>query len=74
MFGAGQPVIKVRGLMYDGDRLVFVFEAKRSGESPSARLNDGFMSDQDIQQNDIRDLTSDMADCMKRNSKPVVAK
>jgi hypothetical protein len=74
VFGAGQPVIKVRGLMYDGDRLVFVFEAKRSGESPSARLNGAFMSDQEIQQYDIRDLTSDMLDCMERNSKPVVSK
>jgi hypothetical protein len=68
VFGAGQPVIKVRGLIYDGDKLVFVFEAKRSGESPAARLNGVWMSDKEIQQDDIRDLTSDMLDCMRRHS------
>jgi hypothetical protein len=32
------------------------------------------MSDRDIQQNDIRDLTSDLMDCMKRNFKTVTTK
>ena len=31
LYGAGQPVVKVRGLVYDGDKLVFVSEARRSG-------------------------------------------
>lgn len=68
LFGAGQPVTKVRGLVYDGDRLVFVFEARRSGESAGARVGGVFMSDIEIQQDDIRDLTSDVAECMKRVS------
>jgi hypothetical protein len=67
-FGAGQPVIKVRGLMYDGDTLVFVFEARRSGESGYARVYGGFMSDQHVQSYDIHDLTFDMADCLRRNA------
>jgi hypothetical protein len=74
MYGGGQPVIKVRGLMYDGDKLVFVFEVKRSGESAAAHLDGAFMSDKEIQQDDIRDLTSDMLDCMERNSKIVSVK
>lgn len=69
LYGAGQPVIKVRGKMYDGDKLVFVYEAKRSGESGGARMFGGYKSDEDIQRNDIRDLAVDLADCMKRHAK-----
>ncbi|HXF09248.1 MAG TPA: DUF4410 domain-containing protein [Desulfuromonadaceae bacterium] len=68
LYGAGQPVIKVRGLVYDGDKLVFVFEARRSGESAGARVAGVFMSDIEIQENDIRDLTGDVANCMRRVS------
>ena len=35
--GGGQPVIKVRGQIYDGDKLVCVYEIKRSGASAEAR-------------------------------------
>ena len=66
LYGAGQPVVKVRGLMYDGDRLVFFYEAKRSGDSGSTRMFGGFMSDQEIQRNDINDLSVDLAGFMKR--------
>ena len=34
----GQPNIKVRGLIYDGDKLVCVFEIKRSGVGGEAKI------------------------------------
>lgn len=66
MFGGGQPVIKVRGLVYENDKLLFVFEARRSGESAGARLAGVWMSDEEIQRNDIRDLAVDVVECMRR--------
>jgi hypothetical protein len=68
MYGAGQPVIKVRGLLYDGPNLVFAFEAKRSGDSAMSRVFGGFMGDDTIQQDDIRDLTADLVGFMKRTA------
>jgi hypothetical protein len=68
LYGAGQPVIKVRGLMYDGDELVFVYEAKRSGDSGAARVVGGFMGDDTIQRDDIRDLSADLAGFMGRTA------
>jgi hypothetical protein len=68
VYGAGQPVIKVRGQMYDGDKLVFLYEARRSGESGGARMFGGFMSDEDVQRNDIKDLAFDLADFVKRSA------
>lgn len=67
-YGAGQPVIKVRGLMYDGDKLVFVYEARRSGDSGTARMFGGFMGDDTIQRNDIHDLAVNLAGFMKRTA------
>jgi hypothetical protein len=41
-FGAGgQPVIKVRGQIYDGDKLVCVYEIKRSGRISRSQGNGG---------------------------------
>lgn len=68
IYGAGQPVIKVRGLMYNGDKLVFVYEARRSGDSGTARMFGGFMGDDTIQRNDIHDLAVDLAGFMKRTA------
>ncbi len=68
LYGAGQPVVKVRGLMYDGDKLVFVYEARRSGDSGTARMFGGFMGDDTIQHNDIHDLCVDLAGFMKRTA------
>lgn len=65
-FGGGQPVIKVRGLVSENDKLLFVFEARRSGESAGARLAGVWMSDEEIQHNDIRDLAVDVVECMRR--------
>ncbi|HWW01135.1 MAG TPA: hypothetical protein VNZ64_15675 [Candidatus Acidoferrum sp.] len=68
MFGGGQPVIKVRGEVRDGDSLVCVYEIRRSGESAGARMNGVFMKDEDIQRNDIQDLAKDFADFIKRTA------
>jgi hypothetical protein len=69
MFGGGQPVIKVQGQILDGDKLMCVYQVKRSGESVGARLGGVFMSDEEIQRNDIRDLASDLSDFFKRTAK-----
>jgi Domain of unknown function (DUF4410) len=68
LYGAGQPVIKVRGQFFDGGKLVCVYEIRRSGESGGARMFGGFMGDLGIQANDIRDLAVDLADFMKRTA------
>jgi hypothetical protein len=70
LYGAGQPVIRVRGRVTDGDRLVFAFEARRSGDSGLARVFGGYRSDKVIQEEDIRDLAQDLADYMLRNGRP----
>jgi hypothetical protein len=63
VYGAGQPVIKVRGHLVDAAGApLFVFEARRSGESGSARVFGGFRSDVEIQAEDIRDLGVDLRD------------
>ena len=62
LYGAGQPVITVRGRITDGDRQVFLFETRRSGVGGKARWLGGVMSDKDIQTNDIRDLARALAD------------
>jgi hypothetical protein len=69
LFGGGQPVIKVRGQILDGDKVMCVYELKRSGESAGARVGGVFMSDEEIQRNDIRDLAHDLADFCKRTAK-----
>lgn len=69
LYGAGQPVIKVRGQMTDGGRPLFVFETKRSGVSAGAKLVGGFRSDRAIQEEDIRDLAKDFASFIARISK-----
>jgi hypothetical protein len=60
----------VRGRVTDGDRLVFAFEARRSGDSGLARVFGGYRSDKVIQEEDIRDLAQDLADYMLRNGRP----
>jgi hypothetical protein len=69
LYGAGQPVIRVRGRLSAEDRPVFLFESRRSGESGGARWLGGYRSDKDIQQEDIRDLAVDLADFMARKGK-----
>jgi hypothetical protein len=62
-------VIGVRGRVTDGDRQVFLFEARRSGDSGTARLFGGYRSDKAIQEEDIRDLAQDLADFIVRDGK-----
>ncbi len=66
--GGGQPVIKVRGQIFDGDKLVCVYEIKRSGESAEARMVGEAMSSEEIQRNDIRVLARDLANFFQRTA------
>jgi len=67
LYGAGQPVLKVRGEMFDSSNdLVFVYEAKRSGEKAASRLVGAFRSDEEIQREDIHYLAIDLGDFMMR--------
>ena len=68
LYGAGQPVITVRGRVTDGDRQVFSFETRRSGGSGRARWLGGYLSDKDIQTEDIRDLAKALVEFMARPS------
>lgn len=67
-YGAGQPVIRVRGRVIDGDRPMFAFDARRSGESGVSRAFGGYRGDRAIQEEDIRDLAADLADFLIRNA------
>jgi hypothetical protein len=67
-FGGGQPVIKVRGQIYDGDKLVCVYEIKRSGESAEAKGMGEVISSEDIQRNDIRVLARDLGYFFQRHA------
>lgn len=68
LYGAGQPVIRVRGRVTDGDRPVFAFDARRSGDSGLSRMFGGYRSDRAIQEEDIRDLAADLADFLIRHA------
>jgi Domain of unknown function (DUF4410) len=67
-YGAGQPVIRVRGRVIDGERPVFAFDARRSGDSGLSRAFGGYRGDRAIQEEDIRDLASDLAEFLIRNA------
>lgn len=64
MYGAGQPVLRVEGHMLDADKTLFRYEARRSGVSAGAHMGGGYMKDEDIQLEDIRSLSLDLADFM----------
>ena len=61
LYGGGQPIIKVAGQMAAQDQPQFRYLIERSGESAGARLGGVFMSDEDIQTQDIKDLAKDLA-------------
>ena len=68
-FGSGgQPVIKVRGQIFDGDKLVCVYEIKRSGVLHAGRITGAAMSDEDLQREDIRVLARDLAYFFQRTA------
>ena len=64
LYGGGQPVIRVQGVMTDGDKTVFTFQARRSGVSGGARMFGVAMKDTDIQAQDIQSLVLDLTDFM----------
>jgi hypothetical protein len=64
LYGGGQPVLRVQGKMTDGEKTVFLYEARRSGVSAGARMIGAFMKDEDIQIEDIRSMALDVADFM----------
>jgi len=66
-FGAGQPVLRVRGRVMDGDRLVCSFETRQSGETFLARRFGGFRSDKAIQEEDIKDFAKRLVDFVVRD-------
>ena len=63
-FGAGQPVLRVHGKMSGGEKVLFDFEARRSGVSAGARMLGGSKKDEDIQIQDIRSMVLDLTDFM----------
>ncbi len=65
-FGGGQPVLKVRGLIYDGDKLVCVYEIKRSGVLHAAGAVGATMSDERLQLADIHALCRGLANFFQR--------
>lgn len=64
LYGAGQPVLQVQGKMTDGDKVIFSFEAQRSGVSAGSRLSGGFLTDEEIQSADIHSMVLDLTDFM----------
>ena len=68
-FGAGQPVLRVRGKLRDGDRVMFQFESYRSGDSAAARLDPGWTPEERLQSRDILDLAKDLAEFVVQTSK-----
>lgn len=62
LYGGGQPVLRVQGKLTDGDKLLFSFEARRSGVSAGARMGGAMMKDEDIQLEDIRSMALDLTD------------
>lgn len=68
VFGAGQPVIKVRGILRDGEKVVFVYELRRSGESDEDKFLGGGKSSEEIQQNDIKVLARDLVQLLQRKA------
>ncbi|MGN6554849.1 MAG: hypothetical protein ACTHLW_14170 [Verrucomicrobiota bacterium] len=64
LFGGGQPVLRVVGKMTYGEKTLFTFEARRSGTSAGARMAGAFLSDVNIQLEDIQSMTLDLTDFM----------
>lgn len=74
LYGGGQPVLVLDGRMADGDKTVFTYKARRSGVSAGAHMAGAFMSDVDIQTQDIRNFAVDLTDFMSAISGTAEAK
>lgn len=70
VYGAGQPVIRVRGQLTAEGRPLFVYEARRSGTSGTARWFGGYRSDKDIQEEDIKHLARSLGDFIVKTKGP----
>jgi hypothetical protein len=64
LYGAGQPVLRVVGSTKDGSKEVFTYQMRRSGVSGGARMTGAFMTDVNIQSEDIASLVLDLTDFM----------
>jgi hypothetical protein len=64
LYGGGQPVLRVQGRVLEGDKVLFTYEALRSGTSGGARMGGAFMKDEDIQLEDVRSMVLDLTDFM----------
>ena len=69
-YGAGHPVIKVRGQLTAADRPLFVYEARRSSVAMTARIFGGYRSDKAIQEEDIKHLARGLGDFMVKTKGP----
>jgi len=69
IYGAGHPVIKIRGQLTTADHPLFVYEARRSSVSTTARLFGGYRGDKAIQEEDIKHLAKGVGDFMARTTK-----
>jgi hypothetical protein len=70
IYGAGHPVIKVRGRLTEVDRPLFVFEARRSSVATTAKIFGGYRSDKAIQEEDIKHLARGLGDFMVKTKGP----
>ena len=70
IYGAGHPVIKVRGRLTAADQALFVYEARRSSVSTTARTFGGYRGDKAIQEEDIKDLARSLGDFIARTKGP----
>jgi hypothetical protein len=65
-YGAGHPVIKVRGQLTAAHDPLFVYEARRSSVAVTARIFGGYRGDKAIQEEDIKHLAKGLGDFMAR--------
>lgn len=70
IYGAGHPVIKVRGQLTAAHQTLFVYEARRSSVAVTARIFGGYRSDKDIQEEDIKHLARGLGDFMAKTKGP----
>lgn len=70
IYGAGHPVIKVRGQLTAAHQTLFVYEARRSSVAATARIFGGYRSDKAIQEEDIKHLARGLGDFIARTKGP----
>ena len=73
-YGGGQPVIKVSGNMASQNEVLFRYLLERSGESAGSRMGGAFLSDEEIQTNDVKDLARDLAKFVNQTARKLPRK